>query len=455
MLKEQKANPENTLKNIDWDFFENVIVYNSLCDKVYLGTIIDVIDPEFFKNNDIKKIFKIIVDFFKKYSTVPTPTEIKTHLNTQEEKDSWIKVCQSFKQIDSKINQSKLYENTERFLKEKSVYNCLLKTIDGYSNGKISTSDTFEMFNKACNISLIDNLGHNYFRDIDKHIEDLQRVQNHISTGWKWLDERLSGGFLIDGRALYVFCGITNVGKSIVLGNVATNCLAKNNTVVIISLEMPEEIYTKRIDTQLSKIPYNELSTQTGTLKDFVVNYQKTHNNSNLIIKEFPPTTIRVNTIKTYIEKLILKGIKPDVVIVDYLNLVLPNYKTGENTYERIKAVTEQMRALTYTFKIPFITATQINRDGMKGDGKKPEMDGVSESIGISFTADSQIGIYQKESDKELGFIHFSIMKNRFGPAFGNVCMKLDYKTLSISEIPDNIMADNENMDRVSKDLKL
>ena len=454
MPKEQKTNQQSTLKDIDWDFFENIIIYNALCDKVYLGTIIDILDPEYFKNNDIKTIFKIIIDFFRTYNTVPTPTEIKTHLNTKEEKTSWINVCQSFKQIDSKINQTKLYENTERFLKEKGVYNCIIKTIDEYTNGKINTSDTFELFNKACNISLVDNLGHNYFRDIDKHIVDLQKVQNHISTGWKWLDDKLSGGFLVDGRALYVFCGVTNVGKSIVLGNVATNCLAKNQTVVVISLEMPEEIYTKRIDAQLSKIPYSELPTQTRSLKDFVNNYQKTHNNSNLIIKEFPPSTIRVNTIKTYIEKLIIKGIKPDIVIVDYLNLVLPNYKTGDNTYERIKAVTEQMRALTYTFKIPFVTATQTNREGMKSKKGVPEMENVSESIGISFTADAQIGIYQKEEDKEFGNIHFSIMKNRFGPAFGNACFKLDYKTLSITETSD-IMADGDNIDKVSKELNI
>jgi replicative DNA helicase len=356
--------------------------------------------------------------------------------------------------MDSKINQIKLYENTERFLKEKAVYNCIVKTVEEYSNGKVNTSDTFELFNKACNISLIDNLGHNYFRDIDKHIIDLTKVQNHISTGWKWMDDKLSGGFLIDGRALYVFCGITNVGKSIVLGNIATNCLAKNQTVVLISLEMPEEIYTKRIDTQLSKIPYNELTTQTGSLKDFVVNYQKTHNNSNLIIKEFPPSTIRVNTIKTYIEKLINKGIKPDIVIVDYLNLVLPNYKSDDTSYEKIKAVTEQIRALSYTFKIPWVSATQINRGGMKSgkSGKVPEMDSVSESIGISYTADAQIGIYQKDEDKEMGRIHFSIMKNRFGPAFGNICMKLDYKTLSITET-DDITADSDNIDRVTQEL--
>ena len=88
MPKEQKTNQQSTLKDIDWDFFENIIIYNALCDKVYLGTIIDILDPEYFKNNDIKTIFKIIIDFFRTYNTVPTPTEIKTHLNTKEEKTS-------------------------------------------------------------------------------------------------------------------------------------------------------------------------------------------------------------------------------------------------------------------------------------------------------------------------------------------------------------------------------
>ena len=112
------------------------------------------------------------------------------------------------------------------------------------------------------------------------------------------------------------------------------------------------------------------------------------------------------------------------------------------------------MRALTYTFKIPFVTATQINRSGMSKKEKTPSMDNVSESIGISYTADSQIGIYQKEEEKAMGIIHFSIMKNRFGPAFGNACFKLDYKTLSITETSD-IMSDEKNIDRVTKEVGL
>jgi replicative DNA helicase len=273
---------------------------------------------------------------------------------------------------------------------------------------------------------------------IDDHCQDLQKVFKTISTGWKWLDSHLGGGFMTEGRALYVFFGITNVGKSIFLGNLATNVLNQNKTVLLITLEMPEQVYAKRISAQLSKIPCDDLRLQISPLKKFLNDYKVKNKDSRLIIKEFPTKSVTVLNIKTYINKLMKNNIKPDVIIIDYINLIAPP-STGLSSYESIKQITESLRALTYEFNCPIVSATQATRAAVAAS--KPELDKTSESMGLSHTVDAQISIWTEEGDADIGIIHMGIEKNRFGPRQVYTHLNIDYPTLSLTE-PDESIQD-------------
>ena len=279
---------------------------------------------------------------------------------------------------------------------------------------------------------------------------DIQKVFKVIPTGWNWLDDKLGGGFMADGRALYVFFGVTNVGKSIFLGNIATNLLSQNKTVLLISLEMPEQIYARRISAQLSKIPFKDLSLQIDPLKKYLNSYKIKNQNSKLVIKEFPTKTVSPLQIKSYIEKLNKQGIHPDAIILDYLNLLAPNTK-GLNSYESIKEITEQVRALSYHFSCPIISATQANRSAFQTPN--PDMDMTSESMGLSHTVDAQISIWTEAEDFELGIIHMGIQKNRFGPSFGSTVMKIDYNNLTLEEIPEEEIASSHEINSIDSTL--
>ena len=433
---------KNPLK-IDYDHFELVVLYNALTDEQYLSSIIDVVKSSYFKNKDIQLIIDIIANFYQRRNVLPTITEIKTYLTTEELKNSFRTLLLSFKTLDTNINKDELLENTERFFKEKAVHEAVITTVNDYSNNKIDIGATLDIFEKACNLSLVDDLGHNYFKEIDKHCNELQTTYKYISSGWKWLDNKIAGGYLASGRALYVFSGFTNVGKSLFLGNTGVNILKQDKTVVIISLEMSETVYSARISSQLAKLPTTTLSTSTNQLKTNVSSFRSQHPNASLIIKEFPPKTITCNHIRAYLKKLISKGIKPDIVIVDYINLINPPIVTG-SSYTDIKAVTEQLRALTYIFGVPIISATQLGRAG--ANAPNPGMELVSESIGLSFTVDAQFSIWQNEGDTELGVIHLGIQKNRFGQNHGSTTLKIDYSTLSIDEIEDQYISSNKSI---------
>ena len=411
-------------------------MFNALMNQNYLETILEHINPLYFKDKNIQIVFNILKSFYIENSSVPNLTELKAHLVTKEQKDALKETWMSFNVIDKQYNQDLLLKNTERFLREKAVLSTVVDTSIDVQSGIIDSAKILKKFESACGISLMDNLGLDYLEDIDKHCKDLQEVFKTISSGWKWLDNHLGGGFMSEGRALYCFFGQTNVGKSIFLGNIATNILSQNKTVVLISLEMPEQVYAKRISAQLSRIPCDDLKIQIDPLRNFVNEYKVKNKNSKLIIKEFPPQSITVLQLKNYINKLKSKGIKPDAIIVDYVNLIAPP-TAGLSSYDGIKKITEGLRALTYEFECPLITATQANRAAV--GMAQPDMGKTGESMGLSHTVDAQLSIWTEEGDSDLGIIHMGIEKNRFGPREVYTHLNIDYPTLSLSEPSDVI----------------
>jgi replicative DNA helicase len=420
---------------LDLDLFERVLIYNAIFDQVYLETVINHLKPSYFKNKSIKTIFECLNSYYLEYNKTPNITELKTHLVDPDKREALKEVILSFQNLDKKYDKDVLLKNTERFLKEKSVLNTVLKTSVDIQSGNINASEILKNFESACNISLVEDIGFDYLESIDQHCKDIQKVFKVISTGWKWLDDKLGGGFMADGRALYVFFGQTNVGKSIFLGNIATNLLSKNKTVVLISLEMPEHVYAKRISAQLSKIPFKDLALQIDPLKETLNSYKVKNQNAKLIIKEFPTKSVSPLQIKAYLEKLKKSGISPDAIVLDYLNLLAPNTK-GTNSYEAVKEITEQVRALSYYFSCPVVSATQANRSAYQK--QNPDMDTTSESMGLSHTVDAQISIWTEEEDFDLGIIHMGIVKNRFGPRQCHTVLEIDYNTLSLKD-PDEV----------------
>lgn len=424
-----------TNMTLDSEFYETVIAYNMLTDEPYLASIIDHLDKKFFENKNIANIVELITTFYQKRSSAPTLTEIKSYLTTDELKNNFRATVALFDQFDKKFDKSELYENTEKFLKEKAVYHTLLEVADQTGEKDVDTSSILGKFEKACNITLAADLGLHYFEEIDRHIRDLTTKDSTISCGWPWLDKKMDGGFLENGRSIYVFAGETNIGKSIFLGNIARNIADQGKTVLLISLEMSELVYAKRITTNLTQIPIRQLHTRTDEIESAVKQYRQRNSKSKVIVKEFPPSTITCRHLKGYIKKLVDRGVDIDAIVVDYVNLLRSD--TGTNSYERIKYATEELRALSYVFECPVITATQLNRAGYSE--VNPGLETVGESYGLAATADAIFSIWREEEDIEMGVLKLGVMKNRFGENYGSVIMEIDYDTLTLKEASEQV----------------
>jgi replicative DNA helicase len=441
---------KETTKKLDLDYYEKVIIRNCLLDGAYLGSVIDYLKEDHFSNKDIRSIIKIIKDYYFKRNEVPNLTEIKAYLVDPELKESFKKTVASINELlDVKFNRDELFDNTEMFLKERGIFNTLLEAAQQMDRGNLDSSALLQKVEKAVGINLSPSIGLNLLEDVDYFISELSKNESKISSGWKWLDKKIGGGFTENGRALYIFMGETNVGKSIFLGNIAANVALQGKTSLIISLEMSEVMYGMRFASKLTKIPMFELKSDLNNLKSQILDIKRQNNKSKILIKEFPPSTISPAQVASYLQKLQQRGIKVDCLVLDYLNLM--DVAKGTNMYERIKYISEQLRAISYRFSIPVISATQVNRQGAKTEN--PSIDTISEGMSLAHTADCIFNIWQKEDEKDMGVINMGIAKNRFGPNFGSTTLNIDYTTLTLEE--DESRNDTEEVSDFNKSIKM
>jgi len=439
---------KNTTK-LDLDYYERVIAYNCIFDSAYLGTIIDHLSEDLFSDKDVKSTINIIKDFYIRRNEVPTVNEIRAYLDDPKLKESFKNLLLKIQEFETNVfNKDELIENTETFLKQKSVFNTLLAAAQNHDNGKLDAADLLLKMEQAVGINLSSSIGLDLLDDTERFISELSKNETKISTGWKWLDNKISGGFLEQGKALYIFIGETNVGKSIFLGNIAANVAMQGKTALVISLEMSEVMYGMRFASKLTKIPMFELKSDINNLKEQLDDIKRKNKKSKILIKEFPPSTISPFQVGAYLKKLQQKGIKVDCLVLDYLNLL--NSPSSTNMYEKVKNISEQLRAISYTYNIPIISASQIIRQGFNTEN--PSLDMISEGISLANTADCVFNIWQSDEDKENGYINMGIAKNRFGPNFGSTLLRIDYSTLTLEE--EDIRNDTEELMDFNKSIK-
>ena len=155
------------MEKIDLDYFEKILIYKSLTDERYLADIISHVEPSIIANKNIKVIFTIIKDFYNKRGVPPTTTELKTYLVNDDVKDAFRSVAGAFNEIDRNLNNDELLENTERYLKERSIYHTMMDVAEDITQGKVDTSYILERFEKSCQIDLKNDIGLDLFENID------------------------------------------------------------------------------------------------------------------------------------------------------------------------------------------------------------------------------------------------------------------------------------------------
>jgi KaiC/GvpD/RAD55 family RecA-like ATPase len=427
---------------MDLTHSENIILRYVIDSATYLDTC----KKDFFKNEDLGEIFTAVKEFWDKYHEIPTSDQLIEAFKIKGESDRvQPSEIRSIYEIDlSRYEDDWLRETTEFFIEYKNLTKSAVDALKYIQSTPVSSDNIKNVIDTFKNI-IVDrnNIDFSFDEGLDffNPGNHKQLKQNTFSSGYPFVDTVLGGGF--SAKALYVFMGMPKVGKSLWLGNLAAAAVKSGHNVAVISLEMIDRKYVKRMGANILGIPvgdYNDTADDETAIKKKLnsVTYDNLRVPGQLYIKEFPTSQASVNDVERYLKKIEeTKGIKFKVIVVDYIN-IMKNWRNpnSENTYMKIKQIAEDLRGMAMTNNWSIITATQTKQGDF--DASDLSINSAAESSGLVATVDGMFGIIQDPimyANKEY---KLKILANR-DDGYKNAykVFSVDYRYMRITEDPN------------------
>jgi len=400
------------------DQFEKTLLSNLIHNEDFTRRTIPFIKEDFFRNRDEVTLFNIINAFVVKYNNLPTKEAIAIELSnnktlTETEYNNTKDLLNSL--IDEPVEQQWLLDTTEKWCKDRAVYNAVLhgiKIIDG-KDKKHTPEAIPSILSEALGVSFDRHIGHDYIAQSDERFDYYHRVEERLKFDLSYFNRITKGG--LPPKTLNVALAGTGVGKSLFMCHLASSVISQGKNVLYITLEMAEERIAERIDANLLDVTIDDLHSMPKQLYDDKMNKLRGKTAGKLIIKEYPTASAHSGHFKSLINELALKkSFKPDVVFIDYLNICASSRFKGGNisSYFYIKAIAEELRGLAVEFKLPIFTATQTTRSGFVSTDIG--LEDTSESFGLPATADFMFALMTSEELDQLNQMKVKQLKNRY-----------------------------------------
>lgn len=367
---------------------ETKILSNLVYDEQYCRKVIPFIRNDYFSERKEAILAKIIVEFFTKYNK-PLTKEIlsievsnRTDINDKElvEINSYVDTM-----THEEVNESWMLEQTEKFCKDKAVYNAILHSIRIIDGGdKVNTKDSIpSILSDALAISFDNHVGHDYIEDSESRYEFYHRIEEKVSFDLDMLNKITKGG--LSKKTLNIVLAGTGVGKSLFMCHCAAGVLTQGKNVLYITMEMAEERIAERIDANLLNITMDELKVIDKDIFDKRIQKIAGKTQGKLIVKEYPTAGAHAGHFRALLEELKMKReFLPDIIYIDYLNICASQrMKQGGsvNSYTYIKSIAEELRGLAVEYNVPIMSATQTTRSGFTNSD--PGLEDTSECIWV------------------------------------------------------------------------
>ena len=263
----------------------------------------------------------------------------------------------------------------------------------------------------------------------------MKNQNGQVSTGWATLDKRLFGGF--NKGELNIFAGGSGAGKSLFLANLGCNWVLNGMNVAYITFELSEPLVSMRVDSMLTDVPTKEIFKDLDGVEMKVKMIGKKAGKFQI---KYMPSGKNTNDLRSYIKEYEIKtNSKVDVLLVDYLDLMMPNSRkvSPSDLFIKDKFVSEELRNLSMELNTVFVTAAQLNR----GAVEEIEFDHSHISGGLSKiqTADNVFGIFTSRAMRERGRYQIQLMKTRSSSGVGmKIDLEFDMDSLRIRDLADD-----------------
>ena len=399
--------------------FQTKVLSSLITDVRLLDTLNEIIHPKFFEAESNKWIADEIKNYYNDFKKSPTLDVFKVEVSKLDDKGFQKTVIEQLKLVFTNIGDSDMdfvKKEFSSFCINQNLKQAIVESIDLLKAGNYDKIK--DLVDKAMKVGIDNDLGHDYVLDFEERTTEINR--NSVPTGWDCIDEIMDGG--LGPGELGVAVAPSGVGKTWVLCALGAAAVKAGLNVVHYSLELSEHYVGQRYDTVFTQIPSSEVKEN----KEQV--FSKINKlNGKLLIKYYPPKGVSAKKIEAHIEKMTAAGNKPDLVIIDYADLLLSHSNNSDSTYGEQGGIYIELRGMGGELGLPIWTASQTNRSAI--DSEVIEADKIADSYAKVMNADFIMSISRKAKDKLNNTARFHIMKNRFGPDGITFPSKMDTNT--------------------------
>ena len=442
-------------EHIDNKEFRSLLLNQMIDNHEFAREVIPYVKNDYFVNPVERSIWDIYNKYYEQYEKIPSRAILKVGIEKSKkiQNESKIEAKEIINQKDAfeELDLSWMKDKTEEWCKLRACVNAVIESmqiLDG--NSKQNTIEFMPtILAEAVSVNFDRKIGTDYLESADFRYDLYHNKLECVPTGLDHLDDAMGGGYPV--KALIVFMASTGVGKSLTMCHSAASALKIGRDVLYITMEMAEEKIAQRIDCNLLDLTVKEILDMEKT--DYVSEFEKMKKSEHgrLIIKEYGTGSASITNFKALIQELKSKqNFEPSIIFIDYLN-ICASARAGKNSnsYEKVKYIAEELRSLAMEFKVPIISATQANRDGI--NNSELDLTNTSESIALPATCDAMFALSATEDMRKNGTIKVSKLKNRFGdPMDKNVHMiGVDYSKMRLFDLnnqPAHINAQNQVM---------
>src|SRR5210317_125880 len=366
---------------------------------------------------------QFINEYTKQYNVMPDYETVNASCRTDLKKPHEVK----------EGHTQWLMDDFESFTRHKALERAIINSADLLEKNDYGQVEA--MVKEAVQIGLARDMGTDYFADPKARLMGLKDKNGQVSTGWESMDRKLFGGF--NRGELNIFAGGSGAGKSLFLANLGVNWALQGLNVVYLTLELSEHLVSMRIDSMTTGITTRDIF---KNIDDVEMKVKMIGKKSGALQVKYMQSGKTANDIRAYLKEFEIKtGKKIDVLLVDYLDLLMPVGRkiSAENLFVKDKYVSEELRNLAMELQCVFVTAAQLNR----GAVEEVEFDHSHISGGLSKiqTADNVIGIFTSRAMRERGRYQLQLMKTRSSSGVGQkVDLEFNIETLRITDLDED-----------------
>ena len=391
--------------------FQIQLLNNIVLYKDFATSIVDVIEPKYFDNQYFKLIMQVLKEYYQKYEHTPSYNTleqlIKSEVSSPMAQKMVLDMLEQVKEAPEG-GESFVQEKGLKFCKQQELQKVMSRAQKIIDKGDFESYDHLEeMVREALQVGEVDMGTAEVFANLEEVLEE--DFRHPIPMGIPGIDNLLKGG-MAKGE-IGVILAPTGVGKSTFLTKISNHAFNLGYNVLQIFFEDNPKIIQRKHFTLWTEIAPDLLSMHKDKVLSKVQEIRENAPNK-LVLKKLPSDTLTMNQIKNQIRKMTAEGTKIDLVVLDYIDCVVPDKNLGDE-WKSEGSVMRGFESMCHELNLVGWTATQGNRSSISSE--VVTTDQMGGSIKKAQVGHVIISVAKSLQQKEMNLATIAITKSRIG----------------------------------------